>query len=68
MNVRTEKKIKRKSKGEGTVSIVTEPEEKRYRISFSKRWRLHENSPSRSVINRGGFPRRGSFYSLPIRE
>jgi len=32
--VHTEKKIKRKRKGGGTVAIVTEPEDKLYSISF----------------------------------
>ena len=41
--VHTEKKIKRKGKG-GTVAIVTEPEDKTYRISFFKRRRLADNS------------------------
>jgi len=39
VNVHTEKKIKRKRKVGGLVSIVTEPEDKIYRISFFKgRW------------------------------
>ena len=42
--VHTEKKIKRKRKGGGTVAIVTEPEDKTYRISFFKRRRLADNS------------------------
>jgi len=42
--VHTEKKIKRKRKGGGTVAIVTEPEDKTYRISFFKRRSLAENS------------------------
>jgi hypothetical protein len=32
VNVHTEKKIERKRKAGGTVSIVTEPEDKLYRI------------------------------------
>jgi len=45
VNVNTENKIKRKKKwGGGTVSIVTEPEDKLYRISFFKRRRLDENT------------------------
>jgi len=43
VNVHTEKKIKRRRKG-GTVAIVTEPEDKTYRISFFKRRRLSGNS------------------------
>ena len=40
VTVRTEHKIKRRRySGEGTVSIITEPEDKTYRISFFKRRR-----------------------------
>jgi len=39
-----EKKIKRKRKGGGTVAIVTEHEDKMYRISFFKRRRLADSS------------------------
>ena len=42
VTVHTEK-IKRKRKG-GTVAIVTEPEDKTYRISFFKRRSLADNS------------------------
>jgi len=42
--VHTEKKIKWKRRGGGTVDIVTEPEDKTYRISFFKRRRLADNS------------------------
>ena len=42
-NVRNEKKIKRKTKG-GITSIVTEPEDRRNRISFFKRRRLGDNT------------------------
>jgi len=46
INVHTEKKIKRKRKvvEGGLVSIVTEPEDKIYRISFSKRRRLDDHT------------------------
>jgi len=44
VTVHTEKKIKRKKNGGGTVAIVTEPEDKMYRISFFKRRRLGDNS------------------------
>jgi hypothetical protein len=44
VTVHTDKKIKRKRKGEGTVAIITEPEDKLYRISFFKRRRLPNNS------------------------
>ena len=43
VTVRTEKKIKRK-RGDGGVHVVTEPEEKIYRVSFLKRRRLDNNS------------------------
>jgi len=42
--VYTERKIKPKRKGGGTVAIVTEPEDKTYRNSFFKRRRLADNS------------------------
>ena len=45
VTVRTEKKINRNRKGEwGSVAIVTEPDDKTYRISFLKRRRLADNS------------------------
>ena len=43
VNVHNENKIKRKRKGVGTVAIVTEPENKTYRISFFKSRRLGDN-------------------------
>jgi len=42
--VHTEKKIKRKRNGGGTVAIITEPDDKIYRISFFKHRRLGDNS------------------------
>ena len=45
VTVHTEKKIKRKKNGWCTVAIVTEPEDKMYRISFFKRFHrptIHE--------------------------
>ena len=42
--VHTERKIKRKRMGGGTVSIVNESEDKLYKISFFKRWRLADNT------------------------
>ena len=46
INVHTEKKIKRKRKAAGgLVSIVTEPEDKIYSISFFKRRRLDDHTP-----------------------
>ena len=45
VNVHTERKIKRKRMGGGgLVAIVTEPEDKIYRISFFKRRRLGDNT------------------------
>jgi len=44
VTVHTEKKIKRKRNGAETAAIVTEHEDKTYRISFFKRLRLADNS------------------------
>jgi hypothetical protein len=44
VTVHTEHKIKRKRKSGGMVSIITEPEDKIYRISFFKRRRLHDET------------------------
>jgi hypothetical protein len=45
VTVHTDNKIKRKRKGQGGgVSILTEPEDKIYRISFLKRRRLSDNT------------------------
>jgi len=41
--VRTQNKIKRK-RGGGGVSIISQPEEKTYRVSFLKRRRLDDNT------------------------
>jgi hypothetical protein len=50
--VHSEHKNKRKRKsGEGIVSIVTEPEDKMYRISFFKRRRLCDETSAPSGIN-----------------
>jgi len=43
INVHTEHKIKRKGKG-GSISIVTETEDKVYSISFFKRRRLDDST------------------------
>jgi hypothetical protein len=40
--VHTEKKIKRK-RDKGRINIITEPEDKIYRVSFLKRRRLNDN-------------------------
>jgi len=44
VNLHTENKIKRKRKLGGAVSIITEPEDKLYRVSFFKRRRLNDNN------------------------
>jgi len=44
VTVRTEKKIKRKRTLGGCVTIVTEPEDKKYSITFLKRRRLGNNT------------------------
>jgi hypothetical protein len=43
VTVRTAKKIKRKKRGAG-VAIVTEPENKTYRVCFHKRRGLNDNA------------------------
>ena len=44
VTVHTKHKIKRKRKLEDAVSVVTEPEDKIYRISFFKRRRSNDNN------------------------
>jgi len=44
VNVHTEHNFKRKARACGTVAIVTEPENKRYRISFKRRRMLEHSS------------------------
>ena len=44
VNVHTEHGIKRKRRADGLIDIVTEHENKRYRVSFFKRRRMHDNS------------------------
>ena len=51
VKVHTGTNLKRKRRGGRTVSIVTEPEDMLYRISFFNKRRLSDNSPSRSGIN-----------------
>jgi hypothetical protein len=43
VTVHTDKKIKRKKRGAG-VAIITEPEEKIYRVCFQKKRRLNDNT------------------------
>ena len=52
INVYTEKKNKRKRKVGRLVSIVTEPEDKIYRILFFKRRRLDDHTSVPFGINR----------------
>jgi len=44
VTVHNEKNIKRKRRVGGAISIITEPEDKIYRISFFKRRRLNDNN------------------------
>ena len=46
VTVHTARKFKRKRcrDGDGRIRIVTEPEDKIYRVSFLKRRRLHDNT------------------------
>jgi hypothetical protein len=56
VNVHTDKKIKRNRRAEGEgacVSLITEPEDTIYRISFFKRRRLDDKTSVRSDINEG---------------
>ena len=44
VNVHTEHKMKRKRRAGGVIDLMTEPENKRYRISFFKRRRMPDHS------------------------
>ena len=44
VTVHTDKKIKRKTGKDGGVQILSEAEDKIYRVSFFKRRRLHDNN------------------------
>jgi len=59
VTVHTERKIKRKMKGGNTVAIVTEPEDKMYRISFFSIRRC------RSGINRASVGHMSTFTEGP---
>ena len=55
VNAHTEHKIKRRIREVGMVDVVTEPENKRYKISFFKRRRMHDHSSvPLGYIYRGG--------------
>ena len=64
----TEGKIKRKRKGGETVSIVSEPEDKLYRISFFKRRRLADNTSVPFGYKYGGSQGRGAIYRLTVHD
>jgi hypothetical protein len=64
ITVHTSRKIKRKTgrEGDGRINIISEPENKIYRVSFLKRMRLADNtSVPLGYINREGKPVR--YYS-----
>jgi len=65
VNVHTEHKIKRKRRAGGTVAIVSDPENKSYRISFFKRRRMHDHSLSLSGVYRGGTGERAVLQPDP---
>ena len=44
VTVHTDKKINRKREKDGRVQILSEAEDKIYRVSFFKRRRLHDNN------------------------
>ena len=44
VTVHTDKKIKREREKNGRVQILSEAEDKVYRVSFFKRRRLHDNN------------------------
>jgi len=54
VNVHTEHKVKRKRRAGGVVDLVTEPENKRYRISFKRRRLPDYSSVPLGYIYRGG--------------
>jgi len=64
VNVHTEHKIKRKRRAGGLVDLVTEPENKRYRIFFFKRRRMpdHSSEPL-GYIYIGELPKRESLVT-----
>ena len=64
MTVRTEKKIKRKRDDRG-VNIITEPEEKVYRVFFLKRRRLLYIRPFLLVLFREKMSGVGFEPTLP---
>jgi len=68
VTVHTEKNIKRKRKGGGTVAIVTEPEDKTYRVSFFKRRSLVDNSSFPFGIKRVSVGAKESFHRQTIHE
>jgi hypothetical protein len=64
VNVHTEHKIKRKRSAGEVVDLVTEPENKRYRISIFKRRRMpHHSSVPLGYIYIGEIPRGESLVT-----
>jgi hypothetical protein len=53
VTVHTDKKIKRKREKDGRLQILSEAEDKIYRVSFFKKRRLHDNNsvPFRYINN-----------------
>jgi hypothetical protein len=67
VNVHKVHKIKRKRRAGGVVDLVTEPENKRYRISFFKRRRMpDQSSVPLGYIYRGGTEGLGLCYRPPL--
>jgi len=64
VNVHTEHNFKRNTRACGTVAIVSEPENKKYRISFKRR-RMHEHSSVLFGYNRGGSGERAVLQPDP---
>jgi len=50
VNVHTEHNIKRKRRAGGVVDLVMDPENKRYRISFFKGWRMPDHRRYLSAV------------------
>ena len=67
VNVHKEHKVKRKRMAGGVVDLVTEPENKRYRISFFKKRRMPDHSSvTLGYINTGGTEGWDSCYRYPL--
>ena len=64
VNVHTEHKFKRKRRAGGVVDLVTEPENKRYRISFFKSRRMPDHSSVRLGYIRGLLEKYPTFFFI----